>query len=98
MNCGSAFVTYFSSFFTGKHHCRHCRRLLCKECCASELPKNMFPEFVQQVYPNSNAPLKVCTVCEKVLLDRANQNGINTVGALVEEEDRLRWSAVDKKG
>ena len=70
MNCGSAFTSFFVGLFSGKHHCRLCRRLLCSECCFTELPRTSFPDFVLDMY--SEDTLKACVVCEKVLLDRAN--------------------------
>ena len=95
MNCGSAFTSsFFSGFFTGKHHCRHCNRLLCKECCYGELPRHLFPEFVCEAYPSAD-PIKVCVICEKIVVELASQNGLDMGGVMMEEEDTIRHSSYE---
>ena len=74
MNCGNHFTSsssFFSSFISsGKHHCRHCHRVVCQDCSPNELPRIRFPGFVQKAYPENN--LRVCIVCYTVIIDRGN--------------------------
>lgn len=84
MNCGSSFTGFFVGLISGKHHCRHCRRLLCSECCHAELPRSCFPDFVLDVY--SESTLKACVVCEKVLIARADAEGI-LINAVFPDDD-----------
>jgi hypothetical protein len=96
MNCGAAFAAMFGGLITGKHHCRLCRRLLCKSCCHSELDRSLFPDFMQQEYSDSR--IKVCVVCEKVVFNLADDAGVD-LQELYAEEDRLnavRRSSVDR--
>lgn len=96
MNCGAAFAAFFGGLITGKHHCRLCRRLLCKECCNAELDRHLFADFILQEYSDSR--IKVCNVCEKVVLNRADDDGIDLL-ELYAEEDKLnsvRRSSVDR--
>jgi hypothetical protein len=84
MNCASLFVAYFG-FFSGKHHCRYCQRLLCKECCSSELPRKMFPDFILDEYTENL--LRVCLICENVLVTKAKQTGMRPSNGILEEDD-----------
>lgn len=71
MNCGNEFHHASSSFSmfrvmtSGKHHCRHCHRVVCQTCSPKEMPRDRFPAFVQQDY--SESMLRVCVVCYDVL-------------------------------
>eukprot|EP01033_Poteriospumella_lacustris_P012882 gene12883-9214_t len=71
MNCGNEFHHASSSFSmfrvmtSGKHHCRHCHRVVCQTCSPREMPRDRFPAFVQQDYTDSM--LRVCVVCYDVL-------------------------------
>jgi hypothetical protein len=69
MNCASNFDTdqkqsafSFSIFRgTGKHHCRHCNRVVCQECSGQEVSRSKMPDYVQNVC-NENS-MRVCKVC-----------------------------------
>ena len=96
MNCGAAFAGFFAGLITGKHHCRLCRRLLCKECCNAELDRVFFPNFILKEYKDGR--IKVCVVCEKVVLNQADDSGID-LQELYAEEDMLnavRRSSVNR--
>lgn len=76
MNCGNNFVasSSFSMFriSSGKHHCRHCHRVVCQDCSPNELPRNRLPHFVQEHY--NDAYVRVCTVCYSVLTETKDSN------------------------
>jgi ankyrin repeat protein len=71
MNCGNTFTasSSFSMFriSSGKHHCRHCHRVICQDCSPNELARARFPPFVQDVYPENN--LRCCIVCYSILIE-----------------------------
>jgi hypothetical protein len=56
----------------GKHvhalHCRHCSRLVCDICVSCCLPPEYFPKSFQ-----ISDPSWVCTVCEKILVNRKDE-------------------------
>lgn len=74
MNCAATFstaVSSFSSYFklsSGKHHCRHCHRVVCQECSPHEVARAKLPGFVQEAYAESN--LRTCLVCYAVLIEK----------------------------
>lgn len=71
MNCGNEFHHGSSSFSmfrvmtSGKHHCRHCHRVVCQSCSPKEIARDKFPPFVQEEYADSY--LRICVVCNDVL-------------------------------
>lgn len=71
MNCGQEFhhsssaLSMFRIMTTGKHHCRHCNRVICQTCSPKEFPRGQFPAFVQAEYTESS--LRACVVCAEVL-------------------------------
>jgi ankyrin repeat protein len=77
MNCGDGFAgegpkaNLLDAFqlTTGRHHCRHCRRVVCPQCATRCLSGDLVPEFVQVAYPDE-VSYRVCDVCYDVLVDR----------------------------
>lgn len=76
MNCAKSFdprqnekLSLFSMqrfrLTSGKHHCRHCCRVVCQECSSQSLPLQAMPEFIQQ--QTSKSTVRVCNVCFAVL-------------------------------
>ncbi len=75
MNCAATFGgdSSFGSMFrisSGKHHCRHCLRVVCQDCSPNELPRSRMPQFVQN--NNTETSMRVCLVCYAVLKERAD--------------------------
>lgn len=68
MNCANPFSQ--NSYFrisSGKHHCRHCHRVVCQSCSPNEVPRQKLPLFVQNAY--SESTMRICVVCYAVLIE-----------------------------
>jgi ankyrin repeat protein len=72
MNCANPFNQ--SSYFrisSGKHHCRHCNRVVCQTCSPNEVPRHKLPAFVQNAYSESS--MRICVVCYAVLIEMKDE-------------------------
>jgi ankyrin repeat protein len=62
----SSFSPFGNMFKTNiKNHCRHCNRVVCKDCIVKELPRARMPQFVQD--SSKETTMKVCTVCYEII-------------------------------
>jgi hypothetical protein len=59
---------------SGKHHCRHCGRLVCQDCSPQSLNRIDMPSFCTTGSSETN--MRVCRVCYTILNDRKNYNSI----------------------
>ncbi len=50
---------------SGKHHCRHCGRLICCNCSPNSIPIGKMPNFIQDVSNEKN--LRMCVICYDIL-------------------------------
>ena len=50
---------------SGKHHCRYCGRLLCRQCSPNSIPLSKMPHFIQGVSDERN--LRMCVICYDLL-------------------------------
>ena len=81
MNCGDHFLGEAPDTsildllqlrnLSGRHHCRHCRRVICPKCACYHLTAELVPEFVRVEYA-SERKFRVCEVCYQLLTDRDN--------------------------
>ena len=67
----SVFHNYISdsmtalSLKTGKHHCRHCGRVVCSTCSNKFLSSSKLPTFVKQAN-NSTTTIRLCLICHEI--------------------------------
>lgn len=56
--------------FAKHHNCTHCGRSLCRKCCNVTLRQTLFPTLANNEGGSSSAMLKVCSLCEPILLSK----------------------------
>ncbi|KAL3822610.1 hypothetical protein ACHAXA_006395 [Cyclostephanos tholiformis] len=59
--------------FVRHHNCTHCGRSLCRQCCNVTLRQTLFPTLASNGGGSSNAMLKVCSLCEPILLSKIDK-------------------------
>ena len=57
----------------GKKNCRHCGCLICLTCGPNKLDSGFFPPYCQKVI-QSGEPMRVCNICEEILVSRKNDS------------------------
>jgi ankyrin repeat protein len=57
----------------GKKNCRHCGCLVCLKCGPNKLDACFFPPYCQKVV-QSGEPMRVCNICEEILVSRRNDS------------------------
>lgn len=80
MSCKTALGSFARAL-----HCRHCSRHVCSACTRCTLPPDYFPKSFDLYEPSW-----VCTVCEKILIARKEENSSSThpISSLGDEDDR----------
>lgn len=66
----TSFLT--KSLGSGKHHCRHCARLVCQDCSPQFLNRKDMPSFCTSV--SSEINMRVCRICYTILNGRNNNS------------------------
>lgn len=89
MNCGDyyegegpaasfvAALNLTTGLSAGRHHCRHCRRVVCIKCASHFLTAEQVPDFVRDEYGGTESTYRVCEICYDVLVDRAAQQEVD---------------------
>jgi ankyrin repeat protein len=65
MHCKAKF-----GMFTRHHNCTHCGRSVCLKCCNVTLRQTFFPTLTNSGEGSSSALMKVCSLCEPILLSK----------------------------
>ena len=68
MHCKAKF-----GMFARHHNCTHCGRSVCQKCCNVSLRQTLFPTLTNNGGRSNSAMLKVCSICEPILLTKMNR-------------------------